>query len=125
MMRICGRVLCGVAALAASFALDAATQPADNYPSRPGRLIVPFGPGASTDIIARMFAARFSEHWGQLVVVDNRPGAAGIVGTEAAALASPDGHTILVYGINQTITPALHRKLPYDNLRDFTLISLY
>jgi tripartite-type tricarboxylate transporter receptor subunit TctC len=98
---------------------------AETYPSKPGRLILPFGPGASTDIIGRMFAQRFSEAWGQTLVVDNRPGAAGIIGTETAARAVPDGYTILTYGINQAITAGLHNKLPYNHLRDFTLISLY
>jgi tripartite-type tricarboxylate transporter receptor subunit TctC len=98
---------------------------ADNYPSKPGRLILPFGAGASTDIVGRLFAQRFSEEWGQTLIVDNRPGAAGIIGTELAAKAAPDGYTIFTYGINQAITPALYSKLPYDNRRDFTLISLY
>jgi len=98
---------------------------ADNYPNKPGRLILPFGAGASTDIIGRIFAQRFSEAWGQTVVVDNRPGAAGIMGTEMAARAATDGHTFLTYGINQAITAGLHSKLPYSHLRDFTLISLY
>ena len=98
---------------------------ADAYPARPVRLIVPFGAGASTDIVARVFAAKFSEVLGQTVVVDNRPGAAGIIGTESAAKAAPDGYTLFVYGVNQAITPALHKKLPYDSARDFALISLY
>jgi tripartite-type tricarboxylate transporter receptor subunit TctC len=95
-----------------------------DYPARPVRLIVPFGAGASTDIIARVFAAKFSEALGQTIVVENRPGAAGVVGTESAARATPDGYTLLVYGINQAITPALQKKLPYS-VRDFALISLY
>jgi tripartite-type tricarboxylate transporter receptor subunit TctC len=95
------------------------------YPSKPGRLILPFGPGASTDIIGRIFAQRFSEIWGQTLVVDNRPGAAGILGTDMAAKAPADGHTIFTYGINQAITAGLQPKLPYNHLRDFTLISLY
>lgn len=98
---------------------------AENYPNKPGRLILPFGAGGSTDIIGRIFAQRFSEAWGQTIVVDNRPGAAGILGTELAAKASTDGHTIFTYGINQAITAGLHSKLPYNHLRDFTLISLY
>jgi len=98
---------------------------ADNYPSKPGRLILPFGPGASTDIIGRIFAQRFSEAWGQPLVVDNRPGAAGIIGTELGARAAPDGYTIMTYGINQAITAGLYKKLPYNHLRDFTLLSLY
>ncbi|HEU0289844.1 MAG TPA: tripartite tricarboxylate transporter substrate binding protein [Burkholderiales bacterium] len=98
---------------------------AESYPSKPGRLILPFGAGASTDIIGRIFAQRFSEAWGQTLVVDNRPGAAGVLGTSMAAKATPDGYTIFTYGINQAITPALIKELPYDNLRDFIPLSLY
>ncbi len=98
---------------------------ADSYPSKPGRLILPFGAGASTDIVGRIFAQRFSEAWGQPLVVDNRAGAAGIIGTELAAKSAPDGYTIFTYGINQTITPHLYKKLPYDHRRDFIPLSLY
>lgn len=98
---------------------------ADAYPSKPGRLILPFGPGASTDIIGRLFAQKFAEAWGQTVIVDNRPGAGGVLGTEMAARALPDGYTLFTYGINQTITPYLYKKLPYDAQRDFVPISLY
>jgi tripartite-type tricarboxylate transporter receptor subunit TctC len=98
---------------------------AEKYPNKPGRLILPFGAGGSTDVIGRIFAQRFSEVWGQTVVVDNRPGAAGILGTELAVKAPADGHTIFTYGINQAITAGLYTKLPYNHLRDFTLISLY
>jgi tripartite-type tricarboxylate transporter receptor subunit TctC len=98
---------------------------ADTYPSKPGRLILPFGAGASTDIVGRIFAQRFAEEWGQTLIIDNRPGAGGIIGTELAAKSAPDGYTIFTYGINQAITPALYSKLPYDSRRDFTLISLY
>ena len=98
---------------------------ADPYPSKPGRLILPFGAGASTDIVGRIFAQRFSEAWGQPLVVDNRAGAAGIIGTEIAAKSAPDGYTIFTYGINQTITPHLYKKLPYDHRRDFIPLSLY
>src|SRR6188768_4222366 len=78
---------------------------AEPYPSKPGRLILPFGAGGSTDIVGRIFAQRFSEAWGQTLVVDNRAGAAGIIGTELAAKAAPDGYTIFTFGINQAITP--------------------
>lgn len=98
---------------------------AEVYPNKPGRLILPFGPGASTDIIGRMFAQKFSEAWGQTLIVDNRPGAGGVLGTEMAARALPDGYTLFTYGINQTITPFLYKKLPYDAQRDFVPISLY
>jgi tripartite-type tricarboxylate transporter receptor subunit TctC len=118
------RFAAGLASLLAAFAAVGAQQEAASYPTRPVRLIVPFGAGASTDIIARVFAAKFSEALGQTIVVENRPGAAGVVGTESAARATPDGYTLLIYGINQAITPALQKKLPYS-ARDFALISLY
>ncbi len=113
------------AAIVSLMVCASASHAADAYPSKPGRLILPFGAGASTDIIGRIFAQRFSEAWGQTLVVDNRPGAAGILGTTLAAKAAPDGYTIFTYGINQAITPALHKTLPYDPLRDFIPMSLY
>lgn len=118
---------CVVCLLAAGSALLATERPlaAEAYPARPLRLIVPFGTGASTDIVARIFAQKLGDALGQTLVVENRPGSAGIVGTEVAARASPDGYTMLVFGINQTITPALYKKLPYDNARDFAFLSLY
>lgn len=115
----------GALAMASFMIATGAARAAESYPNKPGRLILPFGAGASTDVIGRMFAQRFSEVWGQTLVVDNRAGAAGIVGTEMAARAPADGHTIFTYGINQAITAGLYNKLPYDHLRDFTLISLY
>jgi tripartite-type tricarboxylate transporter receptor subunit TctC len=118
LFRICG-------ALMIALALAGAAHAAESYPTKPGRLILPFGAGGSTDVIGRIFAQYFSDAWGQTLVVDNRAGAAGIIGTELGARAAPDGYTIFTYGINQAITAALHSKLPYDHLRDFTLISLY
>ena len=112
--------------IAVAFLLSLPTaRAADTYPSKPGRLILPFGAGASTDIVGRIFAQRFSEAWGQPLVVDNRAGAGGIIGTELAAKSAPDGYTIFTYGINQTITPHLYKKLPYDHRRDFLPLSLY
>jgi len=110
--------------VAACVVLTAAAA-ADDYPAKPGRLILPSGAGASADIMGRIFSQRFSEAWGQPLVVDNRAGAAGIIGTELAARAAPDGYTLYNYGIGQSIAPALHKKLPYHHLRDFTLISTY
>ncbi|HKU72147.1 MAG TPA: tripartite tricarboxylate transporter substrate binding protein [Burkholderiales bacterium] len=107
------------------FLCPAASHGADRYPTKPGRLILPFGAGGSTDIIGRIFAQQFSEAWGQALVVDNRAGAAGIVGSELGARAAPDGYTIMTFGINQSITPALYGKIPYEPLRDFVPISLY
>lgn len=123
-MKMSRKSIVGVA-LAVIVGATGAAGAAEKYPNKPARLILPFGAGGSTDIIGRIFAQRFSEVWGQTVVVDNRPGAGGVLGTEIAAKASTDGHTIFTYGINQAITAGLHSKLPYDHLRDFTLISLY
>lgn len=95
------------------------------YPTKPIRLIVPFGAGTATDVGARIYAAKLSEALGQIIVVDNRPGAGGLIGTDAAAKAAPDGYTIFIFGINQAIAPALYKNLPYDPVRDFAHISLY
>ncbi|MGH9811234.1 MAG: Bug family tripartite tricarboxylate transporter substrate binding protein, partial [Terriglobia bacterium] len=111
--------------ISALFLGSTAAPAADNYPAKPGRLILPFGAGGSTDIIGRIFAQHFSEAWGQTLVVDNRAGAAGIVGSELGARAAPDGYTIMTFGINQSITPALYKKIPYEPLRDFVPVSLY
>jgi tripartite-type tricarboxylate transporter receptor subunit TctC len=124
-MKIYARFVLYFAAIMSLMMCAGASHAADTYPSKPGRLILPFGAGASTDIIGRIFAQRFSEAWGQTLVVDNRPGAAGVLGTELASKAAPDGYTIFTYGINQTITPNLYNKLPYDPQRDFTPLSLY
>ena len=124
-MKVHARFVLHFAAIMSLMMCASASHAADTYPSKPGRLILPFGAGASTDIIGRIFAQRFSEAWGQTLVVDNRPGAAGVLGTELASKAAPDGYTIFTYGINQTIAPNLYNKLPYDPQRDFIPLSLY
>lgn len=95
-----------------------------NYPEKPVRLIVPWAPGGSTDAIARAIAHRMSQTMGQNVVVDNRAGAAGQIGTDAAAKSSPDGYTLAMVELPHAIQPAVVAKLPYDLLRDFTPISM-
>lgn len=95
------------------------------YPAKPVRLIVPFPPGGSTDIVGRVVASKLTEAWGQQVLVDNRGGASGQIGVEAAAKAAPDGYTLLVghigtFGVN----PSLYPKLRYDAVRDFVPVSL-
>ena len=95
------------------------------YPSKPVRLIVPYPPAGGYDVIARIMSARLSGIWGQQVVVDNRPGAEGNIGTEAAAKATPDGYTISMGGLpTHAINPALYRKLPYDPVKDFAPVTL-
>jgi len=98
---------------------------AGNYPSRPIRFIVPFPPGGGNDITARTLAAKLTEAFGPQVVVDNRPGAGGVIGAELAARAVPDGHTLFLGGVgSHAVNPNLHRRLPYDPLRDFAPVSL-
>ena len=97
---------------------------AQTYPSRPIRIIAQFTPGTSTDILARVIGQKLTEAWGQQVVVDNRPGAGGIVGTEIGARAAPDGYT-LTMGVSSAfgINPTLYSKLPYDAIKDFAPIT--
>lgn len=118
-----GLLALSLVALAAPSAL-AAQSAADNYPSRPIRIIAQFQPGTSTDILARVVAQKLTERWGQQVVVDNRPGAGAVVGTEIGARAAPDGYT-LTMGVSSAfgINPTLYSKLPYDAIRDFAPIT--
>jgi tripartite-type tricarboxylate transporter receptor subunit TctC len=109
------------AALAAIAATQAAAQP---YPTHPVRLIVPFPAGGSNDVMARLIAPHLEQSLGQPVIVDNRPAAAGQVGTEVVAKAPPDGHTLLLVASSHTVTPALNPKLPYNTEKDFAPISL-
>jgi len=95
------------------------------WPSKPVRIVIGVSPGSGSDLLARALAQRFTPIWGQSVVVENRPGAATNIGTEAVARAAPDGHTVL-FGIDigLTINPHLYAKMPYDTLRDFAPITL-
>ena len=93
-------------------------------PTRPVRLIVPFPPGGAVDTIARIFSSRFAERLGQSVVIDNRGGANAIIGSELAARAAPDGHTLLIVPSGHAISPSVTKKLPYDTLKDFAAIGL-
>jgi tripartite-type tricarboxylate transporter receptor subunit TctC len=106
-------------------ALCAATSAAaQTYPNRPIRLIVPFPPGGLNDTTARLLQPHLEKALGQPVVVDNRPAASGIVGTDAVAKAPPDGHTLLMVASSHTVVPATNSKLPYDAERDFAPIAM-
>jgi len=97
---------------------------AQTYPTRPIRVIVAYPPGGSTDIIARMIAQKLTERFGQTVLVDNRGGAAGMIGAEIVARAAPDGHTIMLADSPFVVNPSIFAKVPYDPIRDFTPITL-
>ena len=100
--------------------------PAQSYPVKPLRLVVPFTPGGSTDILARLVGQKLGEAFGQQVIIDNRPGAGGNIGVELVARAAPDGYTLVMghigtFGVNPTLYP----KLPYDPIKDFQPITLF
>jgi len=116
----CVPCLAVVAALLAGLMAGAA----DAYPDHVIRLIVPFPAGGSNDVAARLIAPHLEKALGQTVIVDNRPAAGGIVGSDAVAKAAPDGHTLLLVASSHTVTPALSSKLPYSTERDFAPISL-
>jgi tripartite-type tricarboxylate transporter receptor subunit TctC len=110
---------------AAVLATQAAAQSgADKYPDKPIRIIVPFAPGGSVDIVARVIGQRLTEAWGQTVVVDTRPGAGTMIGTQAAAKAEPDGYTLIIVVSNHATNPSLRDNMPYDALNDFEFISM-
>ena len=108
-----------------AMALTCSTAPAQTYPTRPIRYVVPFAPGGTTDILGRIVAQRLQEAWGQPVLVENRPGAGGAVGAEMTAKAPPDGYTIMGGTIStHAINPSVYAKLSYDPIKDFAPVTL-
>ncbi len=115
----------GVAVVLAAGIVAPAARAAENYPSKPIRMIVPYSPGGTSDTLARILGQKITEQWGQPIVVDFRPGASGIIGTEIAMRAAADGYTLMHGNLAQyAINPSLYSKLPYDTLRDFMPLSL-
>jgi tripartite-type tricarboxylate transporter receptor subunit TctC len=96
---------------------------AQDFPRRPVRFVVPYAPGAINDAVGRTLAQRLTEIWPHPTIVDNRSGGGSIVGTEIVARSQPDGHTLLLTSIAHAITPAMHKKLPYDVMRDFAYVT--
>jgi tripartite-type tricarboxylate transporter receptor subunit TctC len=101
-----------------------AVHAADTYPNRPIRLIVPYPPGGGTDIVGRVLGEKLSASLGQPIVVDNRGGAGGVLGTEIVAKAVPDGYTLLLVPTSHVINPSIYAKLPYDTANDFAPITM-
>ncbi len=120
-----GLLQCGWCAIAqaADASANASVNAAANYPQRPIRLLVLFPPGGS-DTVARIFGQRAADRLGQPFVIDNRPGAAGVIGADIAAKSPPDGYTLLFATASFAMTSAWERKLPYDAIRDFSTIGL-
>lgn len=110
------------AGLAAVLAASGAS--AQNFPTRPIRIVVPFPPGGASDIIARLLAEKFSAAWGVTTVVDNRPGGIGIIGTDTVAKATPDGHTLGVNSLSFAVAPSIRSNLPYDSQKDFAPVTI-
>ncbi len=110
-------------ATAMSTMLLSSVAPAQQYPHKPIRFIVPFPPGGATDVISRVVGQKLHDALGQQIIIDSRGGGATVVGTELAARAAPDGHTIFLGTFGFATTPALHRNLPYDVVRDFAPVS--
>jgi tripartite-type tricarboxylate transporter receptor subunit TctC len=95
-----------------------------DYPTRPVRLVVPFPPGGSNDIVGRFLALKLADRLGQQVVVDNRGGADGMIGSDIAARSTPDGHTLLIVSTSYAMNPAVHKKMPFDPLKHLIPIAL-
>lgn len=110
--------------MASAFAVASAVAAAENYPTRTVRMVVPQAPGGATDVFARHMAQELSAAWGQPVVVENKAGAAGVVGTDLVAKAAPDGHTLLLtYAGSQAVNPSLYSNIPFDSVKDFATVA--
>jgi tripartite-type tricarboxylate transporter receptor subunit TctC len=117
------RVLAATALAMAFAAAECAAQTAAAYPAKPIRVIDAYPPGGSTDVVARLIAVKFQESTGRSWIVDNRPGAQGIIGTEVASKAPPDGYTLLMFTGSHAVHPSIYRNLPYDFLQAFAPIT--
>ncbi len=114
---------CGLTCASPGASAQPVTQDATSYPGRPIRLIVPVPPGGSSDGMARVLAQHLTERWGHQVLVDNRPGAAEVIGTDIVAKAIPDGRTLALVSLRYSVNPSL-LKLPYDTLADFAPVTM-
>jgi len=110
-------------ALSLIASLAAGASLAQDYPSRPVRMVVPFSPGGSTDVLARIVGQKLTERSGQPVIIENRAGAGGNIGAEQVARSAPDGYTLLLGGVPHAISASLYSKLPYDMARDLAAIA--
>ena len=111
------------ALIAAAFAALGTFAHAQSYPVKPIRVIVPYAPGGSTDVLLRLFAPRLSEVLGQQVLIDNRPGAASQIGLDIVAKAAPDGYTVGIANIAYGANPSIYKKMPFDSEKDFTPVG--
>ena len=113
-----------VLVLPGMFADTAVARSGEQYPAKPIRIIVPFAPGGGTDLTARLVGQRMAERVGQPVIIDNRPGAGTMLGTELTMRSAPDGYTLMIASASHSINPTLYRKVNYDPIRDFAPVTL-
>src|SRR5688572_3745325 len=104
--------------------VSAVSHAQSDYPSKPIRFLLPFAPGATADVLARLTGLRLQEKWNAQFFVEARPGAGGIVATELAAKAPPDGYTFVIVTVGHAVNPSLYAKLPYDTLNDFLPVAI-
>ena len=110
--------------LAAAATLSPGRDAAQDYPSKPIRIIVPFTPGSATDVMGRIVGERLNAAWGQPVIVDNRPGAGGTIGIRETARAEPDGYTLVVVSSGHAVNHVLYKDLGYDTLKDLSAVAM-
>jgi tripartite-type tricarboxylate transporter receptor subunit TctC len=118
-----GKLVFAVCVAAGAGALQGAAMAQEKFPSKPIRMLVPFSPGSATDFLARLVGQKMSEHWGQQVVVDNRPSAGGVIASQLLLSAAPDGHTLMMVSIGHAVNASLYTKLPYDTVKDFAGVT--
>src|SRR5687767_15789687 len=118
------KLFLSVAALAAAALVGVPSAAlAQNYPVKPVRILIPWPPGGANDVVGRIVAQRMTEQLGQQVIVENRGGASGTIGSELVAKGAADGYTIMVHSATHVANPHLYKKLPYDTLKDFTGVT--
>lgn len=115
--------LLSIVCAATCLTLSAGQAVAQTYPTKPIKIIVPFGPGGFTDVVARILGVKLGESLGQSVVIENKPGAGSMIGTEQVAKSAPDGHTLVIVSSTHVISPWIYKTVPYDPLKSFAPVS--
>ena len=123
-LHACAHALIGALGVVCALAVGASEAFAQKYPEKGVRIVTPFGPGGGTDIFGRLIAQRLTERYGQQFIVENRPGAGSLLGTEHVAKSPPDGYTLLITSASYSFNPGLYSSLKFDPLKDFTPVSL-
>ena len=113
-----------LAALSATYGATAFAQSAASFPSKSITIIVPASPGGAIDLVARLSGQKMTEDWGKAVVIENKAGATGVIGTQAVATAAPDGHTLALVASSHAINPSMMKKLPFDTVKSFEPVVL-